>query len=203
MTHYPRNIVSKIINLPKLAPSDISAWMNFWDENAKPVPKIKINHNGAATIKWKGLCFMGAENVDRTSAYDFKYVDCSIIFPELYIHAARLEMPIITGFIFESTFQFLPHCDTPIGNVMQFRTMLYDENPIPTFYYMINGKKVYQQFPPNESNTWIFKDYDVQHGSDFIPGYRKLLVSYNVRADPEVIAKFMADNTFDDYKIIE
>ena len=203
MTHYPRNIVSKIINIPKLAPSNMNAWMNFWDENAKPVPKIKNNHNGPTKIKWKGLCFIGADNVSKLSAYDFKYVDCSTIFPELYIHANKLGMPVSMGLIFESTFPFLPHCDTPTGDIMQIRTMLYDDNPIPTFYYLINDKKVYQQFPPSESNTWIFKDYDVKHGSDFIPGHRKLLVSYDVRANAEIIAKFMADTTFDEYSITE
>ena len=203
MTHYPRNIVSKIINIPRLAPRDMKSWLNFWDENAKPVPKIKINHNGNSTIKWKGLCFMGIENISRLSAYDFKYVDCFDIFPELYVHVSNLGIPVSMGLIFESTFSFLPHNDTATGNAMQIRTILYDENPVPTFFYMINGKKVYQQFPPNESNTWIFKDHDVQHGSDFIPGYRKLLISYNLEEKSEVITKFMADTTFDEYAITE
>lgn len=197
------NIVSIVLNVPKLSIKNPGGWWPFWEANAAFIKKTKSNHNEAANTinSWRGFDVYRSTTYDPTSAiYAAPLVDCSSVFPEIYSFINLLPVHHLGVRIAQSLRNFLPHSDssTPMVSV---RTLLHDDNPNPSFYYFHNNKKIYQTLPA-ESNTWAYKDSEIQHGSDFQPGYRKLLVMYFGVVDESVSDTWFQNTTFNSHSVI-
>jgi hypothetical protein len=191
-------IVSKVLNIHKTTPTKWDVWWDIWNNNAKPLVKYQQNHNKAG--KWIGFdCYRGDTYDPLTEGYyNSEFVDCSSVLPDLIDNIKPLFHTIFLIRILQSTSKFLPHHDFKDEEHIAVRTLLYDENPSNTFYYIINNKKVYQTLPPN-SNTWIYKDHLVQHGSDFDERYKKILITYYGFINIEQINTIYNSTLYDEY----
>jgi hypothetical protein len=56
--------------------------------------------------------------------------------------------------------------------------LLVDQHTEPNFFYVnSNGEKVFQKMPL-ETNTWMYDDSEMMHGSDKKPNLFKVLLMY-------------------------
>jgi hypothetical protein len=190
--------ISKVLDVPKLEPVNWKVWWSIWHEHAEPLTKYQKNHND--TAKWIGFdCYRGETyNPVTEGYYHSKFVDCSEVFPNLLNNVASIFHNIYLIRILQSTSTFFPHYDFKDEEHISVRTMLYDENPSSTFYYVINGEKVYQTLP-QDSNTWIYKDHLVQHGSDFDSRYKKILITYYGFINREQVNNIFDTSKHDEY----
>jgi hypothetical protein len=170
-------IISKVLDIPRVTPTNWNAWWDIWNANAKPLVRYQQNHNKPG--KWIGFdCYRGDNyDPDTNGYYHSEFVDCSNVFPNLVDNIMPFFHKLLLIRILQSTDTFFPHNDFKDQEHIAVRTLLYDENPSSTFYYIINNEKVYQKLPSN-SNSWIYKDHLVQHGSDFDDRYKKILITY-------------------------
>jgi hypothetical protein len=190
--------VSKVLDIPKLAPINWNLWWDIWNSNAKPLVRYRENHNRPG--KWIGFDCYRADRYDPTTDgyYHSEFVDCSSVLPNLIDNIKPFFHSLFLIRILQSTGTFFPHNDFKDDEHVAVRTLLYDENPSNTFYYIINDKKVYQQLPA-ESNTWIYKDYLVQHGSDFDDRYKKILITYYGSINLEKINEIYKSTIYNEY----
>lgn len=192
------HIISKVLDIPKLTPTNWDLWWDIWHHNAKPLERYQQNHNKPG--KWIGFdCYRGDTYNPLTEGYyNSELVDCSSVLPDLIDNIKPLFHTLFLVRILQSTATFFPHSDFKDEEHIAVRTLLYDENPSSTFYYIINNEKVYQNLPLN-SNTWIYKDHLVQHGSDFDERYKKLLVTYYGFINVEQINTIYNSTLYDEY----
>lgn len=191
--------VSAIVDYPKIEPVDWDLWWRLWNESAQPVLKKQKNHN-AATGHWIGFdCYRGKNFKEDLTPYSSMYVDCRHVLPTLYNFIDLLADKVDMVRILESQSPFYPHKDHTNENY-SIRTLLYDNNVQPTFYYLINGKKIYQKLP-NETNTWIYKDHEFPHGSDFNPKFKKILITFQGTWTYSDVEKHFANDKFLNYNI--
>lgn len=188
--------ISVVVDLPRLEPSDWGKWWAHWDKNSKMLTKENTNHNTYKAGGWCGFdCYRKPYYNPKATAYMSSLVDCSAVFPELYTFIDCIPMEVYLVRILESMSAFVPHNDFTKPHYA-WRTLLFDNNPSSTFYYMNGEEKIYQRLPDKESNTWVFKDHITKHGTDYDPRYKKLLITYygENRNDPYM------DTIFNDQK---
>lgn len=192
------NIVSKILDIPKIVPTDWNVWWDIWNNNAKPLIKYQPNHNKSGN--WIGFdCYRAdSYNPSINGYYRSELVDCSNVLPDLVETIKPIFSELLLVRVVQSTSVFLPHTDFKDQYHIGVRTLLYDDNPGNTFYYVINGERVHQRLPPN-SNTWIYKDKIVQHGSEFDNRYKKILITYYGFINFERINTICNSPLYDEY----
>jgi hypothetical protein len=191
-------IVSKVLDIPRVIPTNWNLWWNIWNSNAKPLVRYQQNHNKPG--KWIGFdCYRGdTYDPDTNGYYHSEFVDCSNVLPNLVDNIKPFFHKLLLIRILQSTDTFFPHNDFKDQEHIAVRTLLYDENPSSTFYYIINNEKIYQKLPPN-SNSWIYKDHLVQHGSDFDDRYKKILITYYGYINFEQINRTYDSAFYDEY----
>ena len=184
-------IISNVLRMPKLEPIDWNSWWEFWEKNAKPLHKRFNNHNGGnnGIIIWRGFDAYRSDTFDpNTTPYHSELVDCHSVLPNIAEHISKLPIRVHLVRILQSLTFIKPHSDfqqTTQAN-RQIRTLLFDDNPRKTFYYVHKNKIIYQSLPDN-SNTWMFRDDLVLHGSEHYSGYRKILITFYGDGDTQWI----------------
>lgn len=170
------DLISTPLVFPKVEPTDWEAWWGLWKEKAKLVRKVVKNHNRSGAM-WKGFHIYRAPGINlETNGYLSEYVDCSTLLPSVYQNLDKLPIEVKYIQVVSSLTVIPPHHDFATPE-LAVRSMLYDGNPAPTFYYEVNGRKVYQTLPEN-SNTWAYWDQKVRHGTDFDFEHQKILVMF-------------------------
>jgi hypothetical protein len=171
------NLVSAVLNIPRIEPDNWNIWWSWWAEHYSDVYKAKGNHNtGPGLNKWQGLDIYRTEDYDADKdPYIAKYVDCQHIFPNMFANLKSIPLKISHIRAVQSTQQFTPHRDHN-KPATSLRVMLYDNNPTDTFFYLLsNGKLKFQTFPKN-SNTWIYYDHLVKHGTHYKVNHFKIIL---------------------------
>lgn len=167
------DIIGCVLDMPEIYPDSWEVWWDIWNSNSAYMKKTVVNHNSGGS-GWKGIEIYRGPTYTEDKTYDVRYVDCRHIFPNMIGTIESLPMKINVVRALQSLRPYPPHHDFVLPQV-QCRVLLYDENPSNTFYYIIDGKKVFQKLP-EESNTWIYKDEGLLHGSDYNPKYKKILL---------------------------
>lgn len=172
------SLISTPLNFNKVEPNNWEDWWKLWNREATTLSKVVPNHN-AGTASWRGLDIYVKDGVrsELLTQYACKNVNCADLFSSIFdnIHLLPLDVQVVRAISSEST--IWPHHDG-LMNSHSIRTMLYDENTDPTWYYIDkNNKKSYQQLP-DSSNTWMFMDRRAKHGTDFHMNRQKILICY-------------------------
>lgn len=196
------SVVSSPLIFPKIIPNDWDRWWKLWTKEATNATKVFKNHNNAIA-PWKGMNVYvkpGINNIDRTG-YDIKNVFCPELFPSLFDNLDDFPLDIEVMQVVTSKLAVIPHHDT-IQPVLSIRSMLYDNNFTPTFYYYIDKKKRYQTLP-NDTNTWVYHDNRYKHGSDYHYGHSKHLIIYHGKIKCELLESNLAlcNDRYRDYII--
>ena len=100
-----------------------------------------------------------------------------------------------------STCSFIPHKDYNHPE-LSTRTIIVDNNKSPTFFYVKDGKKIYQKLPL-ETNTWMYNDGNLMHGSDHYPGKSKIMLMYYGKPNNEKLKQILdlSQTQYKDYII--
>jgi hypothetical protein len=172
------SVVSSPIAFPKIVPNDWDRWWKLWTTEATIVTKPIKTHNktGGAWVGLNVYVKPGLNSIEETS-YDIKDVICPELFPSLFDNLDSFPMDISVMQVVSSRCTSPPHADYPTPRI-SMRSMIYDNNFTPTFYYVVNGEKKYQTLP-HDTNTWIYHDSKYNHGSDYYHGHGKHLVIYH------------------------
>ena len=196
------SVVSSPIVFPKIVPNDWNRWWKIWNTEAAAATKATKNHNDTYA-PWKALNIYvkpGIDNVALT-CYDIKTVPCPELFPSLFDNVDILPIDIDIVQVVSSRLAVAPHTDHN-KPVISIRSMLYDNNFTPTFYYNINGEKTYQTLP-DSTNTWIYHDNKYKHGSDYYYGHSKQLIVYHGKIKHDLLEGNLTScyNVYKDYII--
>jgi len=170
-------IISAPIVWPKIQPVDWPRWWRLWLTEGKRIPKVNKNHNETGA-EWRGFDVYVAPGVDTEAltGYSAPNVDCPDLFPTLFNNLDAFPVEIKAMRVVSSLATVIPHNDHTVPAI-SVRSMLYDNNFKPTFYYKVNEEQKYQRLPP-DSNTWLYWDNKSQHGTDFWYGHHKQLIVY-------------------------
>ncbi len=176
--YFPLGVQSFPLDIPKIAVDDVDLWRSIYTEKKGPIEKTAINHNGFSGA-WVGLDIYHGPNYSTSKdIYTANYYDCSQIFPNMFKTIfEHIPMDINCIRVATSVKPFIPHTDFSIP-VVSLRTILHEQNEVPTFFYVNNkGEKIYQTLP-HSTNTWIYNDSTMLHGSDKLPNKSKVLFMY-------------------------
>lgn len=166
------NFISCVLDIPPIEPDDWNLWWQIWQSSSKFIEK-ETNFNGKDS-GWRGLEIYRSHNY----TYDcyspsITFIDLQTVFPRMFKQIFQLPIKLNYVRALQSIRAFSPHKDTFGKNFISLRSIIYDENPNPTFYY-IENKKIYQRLPKT-SNTWIAYDSRCLHGTDFNKNYKKIM----------------------------
>jgi len=176
--YFPSGVHSFPLDIPRIAVDDVELWRSIYSTHRSVIDKTVINHNGFSGA-WIGLDIYRGPNYNISKdIYNANYYDCSSVFPRMFKTIfENIPMDINCIRVATSIKPFIPHTDFSVP-VVSLRTILYEQNDIPTFFYVdSNGNKVYQHLPPT-TNTWIYNDSTMLHGSDKLPNKSKVLFMY-------------------------
>jgi hypothetical protein len=170
-------IVSSPIIFPKIVPDDWDRWSKLWNDEATIGAKVIKNHNDTGVF-WRGINVYVKLGIDSTeyTRYKIKNVICPEMFPSLFDNLDSFPFDIDVMQIVSSIHPVQPHHDH-IKAKLSIRSMLYDDNPKPTYYYDINGVNTYQLLP-DDTNTWVYHDNRYKHGTDYYYGHTKQLIIF-------------------------
>jgi hypothetical protein len=195
-------IVSSPIIFPKIVPNDWDKWWNLWISEAKPAFRVKQTHNskGGPWIGMNVYVKPGVDNIEYTG-YNIKNVFCPELFPSLFDNLDLFPIDIAVMQIVSSRCPSPPHSDHTEPRI-SVRSMLYDNNFTPTFYYQIDGDKKYQTLP-DDTNTWMYHDNKYKHGSDYYQGHSKHLIIYHGKIKRELLESNLSscNDRYKDYII--
>jgi hypothetical protein len=180
------SVVSSPLIFPKIIPNDWDRWWKLWTKEATNATKVFKNHNNEIA-PWKGMNVYvkpGINNIDRTG-YDIKNVFCPELFPSLFDNLDDFPLDIEVMQVVSSKLAVTPHTDHN-KPMISIRSMLYDNNFTPTFYYQIDGNKKYQTLP-DDTNTWMYHDNKYKHGSDYYQGHSKHLIIYHGKVKKDIL----------------
>ena len=178
---YPENLnrqfSSLVLDIPKIEPDNWDDWWVWWDENAKPMTKIYSSRNGDPGLNhWHGVQIYGTHD-EGEDPWDIISVDCTKLFPKMFETIFKLPIDIVRIRAVTSKGMFTPHKDHS-HPVLSIRINLFDNNPVPTFYYLNftdKQRKMYKQQLPETSNTWIYADHIQDHTTFYHQGHFKIL----------------------------
>jgi hypothetical protein len=177
-------MISTPLVFPRVFPSNWDDWWAVWHKESKLLKKTKTNHN-TSFAPWWGLDIFVAENTDpgEVTHYTAPLISNNDLFNELIINLNMLPIDVKVVRAVSSQTAISPHSDSN-SEILSVRSLIYDNNIYPTFYYLFDDKKSYQQLP-DDTNTWAYWDHRCMHGTDYYRGHSKILLMYygNIKKD--------------------
>lgn len=197
-------LISAPVEFPVIIPKNWNKWWDMWYDEASLLLKVADNHNQKSQAFWRGFDVYVREGFDPlTYFYKSKNMNCPEMFPSLFDNLDRFPVEINVMRVVSSISKVLPHKDTNTP-MIGVRTLLYDNNVKPNFYYVFGEKKKYQ-YLPEDTNTWIYNDHKSLHGSDFYIGHSKLLIMYYGTIKEKILDENLEKNLirYKDYVIYD
>jgi hypothetical protein len=193
-------IISTPIDFPKIEPTDWNEWWRVWETEAKLVKKNSVTAN-TFSVKWLGFDVWVRPGCEKGSTfhYNFENINRPDLFPQIFAD----DFPIYVKHLRAAcSLDDVPAHQDYRNSVISVRTMLYNNNPRSTWYYEIDDRKEYLKMP-DTTNTWFYRDADCKHGTDFIPGHKKILLMPFGPLKPGFLEKIEADaeQKFKDYTL--
>jgi len=165
--------------------------VDWFFESRKAITKIKSDvadqKFGYSLFNSVNVCLDERYRVNSPIWSDNDYPNFKQEFPHFYQQMMdSLPLKEIPRFSFwNSTNRIASHrdhsCLLDLPN--SFRVMIYDENPVDTLYLYEDsefgtGEKTYVS-RHDETNSFVWNNLRVEHGSDYISGYSKILLIIN------------------------
>jgi hypothetical protein len=195
-------IISAPLVFPRIEPDSWEEWWSVWNKESAFTVKTKQTHNNLMS-PWNGFDIWvkpGFEN-KAVDVYNFKNINRPDLFSKLFNNLDEFPIDIDIVRAASSFHAVIPHNDFIIPTY-SIRTMLYDENPAQTWFYIFN-KQLRPLLLPDNSNTWIYPDHEAKHGSFFKEGYKKILIIYYGKIKPGFLEKTLrnSETKYKDYII--
>lgn len=182
-------IVATPLDIPPIIPDDWNVFWNVWNQNSKPLIKVKQNLLQSDALLgqddlWQGLDIYRKYNV--TTAWSAPYYDISTELPKLYQSIVELPLNFIHRVrILSSKVDIAAHSDDNLDK-WSVRAFLKNDDPESQWYFTEPRKDtVNRQFlkMPTDTNWFAYNDKHSWHGSIFKEQYPKLLLQVFVAGD--------------------
>jgi hypothetical protein len=197
-----QNIISTPLELPRIVPADWSTWWPIWYKESKTVQKIHTNHN-QYSAQWRGFDLWVKPGIDaaETTHYNAKNLDRPDLFPSIFDNLDKFPIDIEIVRFVSSMGAVYPHTDQE-SEMLSVRSLVYDNNVTPTFYYTDGNYRKYQTLP-TDTNTWMYWDNKQKHGTDWFFGHSKILITYFGKMKESIATQMFVDNAnkYKDYII--
>lgn len=176
------------LDVPRIVDSKIIDWFfNHCKEIVKLHPDVADKNYGYSLFNSVNVCLDDRYRVHNPIWSDNQYPNFQKEFPHFYQQLMDcLPLDKIPRLSFwNSTKPIAPHrdhnCFFDLPN--SFRVLIYDENPADNLYLfedsdLGHGDKHYIK-RLDETNAFVWNNLRVMHGSDYVPGYRKILLIIN------------------------
>ena len=170
-------IISTPIDFPIIQPDDWDEWWSVWNSQAKLVKKNATTVN-KFSVKWQGFDIYVRPGSEKGASfhYNFENINRPDLFSNLFNNLENFPVHI-KSIRAACSLEDVPAHRDHRNDMYAVRSMLYNTNPIPTWYYKIDDRKEYLKLP-NTTNTWLYGDHTSEHGTDFIPGHTKILLMF-------------------------
>ena len=199
-----KNIISTPLQIPVIAPVDWNTWWPIWYKESKPVQKVHHNHNQYSAL-WRGFDLWVKPGVDATEAthYNAKNLNRPDLFPSIFNNLDKFPIDIEIVRFVSSMGPVHPHNDQEL-EILSVRSLVYDNNIKPTFYYT-DGKTRQYQTLPKDTNTWMYWDNKQQHGTDWFFGHSKILITYFGKIKENIADQMFIENAnrYYNYSILD
>jgi hypothetical protein len=171
--------------LPKFELPDLEMFKHWWSKHSISPEKL-VSETLSPEVGYSSAeCVDLIEKIQSRWTPNMQTDNFKKTFPKLWDQFHDL-LPIdefLNLHLWSSVMPFKEHRDP--GEVVDipvsFRIMLYDDNPEETLYIFENTTMPYEygeiKQPPRleDTNTWIWNNLRVKHGSIYNPGYRKCM----------------------------
>jgi hypothetical protein len=187
------NIISAPLVFPKIEPDSWETWWSIWNKEASVIERVGETPNNLIS-PWTGFDIYVKPGFEEnaSNSYNFKNINRPDLFPSLLDNIDKFPVDIDVMRAASSFMPVVPHNDF-IVPTYSVRTMLYDENPKQSWYYLFDNK-VKNLLLPDNSNTWIYPDHESKHGSFYNSGYKKILILYYGKIKPELLENSLKDS---------
>lgn len=173
--YFPEKLQSVPLDIPVIKPDDSDLWDSIFSKNKSGILKVENNHNVKPGI-WIGLDIYRSEDF-QGKIYLAKHLDCRNYFPTMFDNIFNfIPMRIKCIRAVSSLSNFYPHSDFDYPEV-SFRTLISNPETSRFFYLGSKGNKVYQSLPEH-TNTWVYNDSGLKHGSEIPDGQIKTMLIY-------------------------
>lgn len=170
-------LLSVPLQVPKIEPTDWNKWWPLWYKESQVIRKISNNHN-ARSAPWRGFDVWVKPGIDSEehTKYKSKNLNCPELFSSIFDNLDKFPIDIEIVRVVSSFGPVLPHTDYD-SEWLSVRSLIYDNNIKPNFYYLNGGEKQYQLLP-EDTNTWAYWDHKRKHGTEWYFGHSKILITY-------------------------
>lgn len=188
--------ISTPIIFPKVVPNNWEEWDRVWNKYKKFSPKVYESKN-LAPVPWQGFDIYVKDGTDATDIIKYKCenINCPELFNSIFDNLDKLPIDLQVVRVVQSMTAVHGHHD--YSDTYSTRSILYDDNPRQTWWYEYNNERQYLKMP-DDTNTWMYNDTKVKHGTDFIRGYGKQLIIYR-GAPKEAEMKELLDSSMKQY----
>lgn len=172
--------------IPKFELPDQEHFKSWWENNSIVPTKIVSEHLSPETGYSSAEAVELVEKIKHYWTPNLKTDSFKTEFPTLWeqLHDTLPVNDFLTLKVWSSFQEFKEHRDPGelLDIPISIRIKLYDENPDETLYFFDNPTKPYtmgliQQVPRLETtNTWVWNNLRVKHGSVYNPNYKKFLI---------------------------
>lgn len=191
--------ISTPIIFPKVVPNNWEEWDRVWNKYKKFSPKVYPSKN-VVSVPWVAVDIYVKDGVDATDVIKYKCenVNCPDLFNSLFDNLDKFPIDLQVVRVVQSLTTVLGHHDySADSGIYATRSILHDDNPRQTWWYEHNNERHYLKMP-EDTNTWIYDDIKIKHGTDFIRGHSKQLIIYR-GAPKEAEMKELLDSSVKQY----
>lgn len=212
----PKNIGYFVPPVPPIMPNNMALFWDMWNANKKPVIKTKSDgvtdeliEYSKQTSPWDGVVVY-ARDID-SYLKQTSWSQAPILTPELwdpFVEGLNERLPWFKTeviMLWSSTMaipfhnDFLPRYPGPVA----VRSVIYDENPGPTFRMQHNATGQEQFIPYSaERNIFAFSNVGFKHGATFEKGKTKILMrAIGTVIHPDLLIKQIEDTKNKNYPL--
>jgi hypothetical protein len=188
-----QNIISTPLSIPLITPIDWDIWWAIWYKESKLIQKVINNHNQYSAY-WRGFDLWvkpGIDTIEETR-YKANNLNRPDLFPSIFDNLDKFPIDIEIVRLVSSMGPIRPHTDQQ-SEMISVRSLVYDNNIKPTFYYTNGSRRQYQTLP-EDTNTWMYWDHKHPHGTDWFFGHSKILITYFGKMKKDIYNRIVIEN---------
>jgi len=196
-----KTVISVPLDFPKVVPNDWDKWNKIWEKNKKISKKIAGTKN-AGQANWYGLDIYVKDGIDASDVvkYQCDNINCPDLFSSLFDNLDKFPIELHVVRVVESIYNVAPHHDHATeSNYHSLRSLLYNTNTKPVWYYLTDNNQKHYLELPETTNTWYYNDIKLKHGTDYYKNYTKQLIMYRGRVKEDIL-NYQIQKSVEKYK---
>jgi len=202
-------ILALPIKVPKLEPDNWDTFWKIWKENAvgyKRLAPDRVGNNGME-VTWNGFIWDLVDPNPKPGMWDVNFVNLDLVFPKLKeqidqlpfkTHKILFQSNIIPVALHKDGMKLTDH----LPYACAYRSMFYDSNPNPNFFFQRNrfSEKQFLKMPEN-TNSFVYNNPKIYHGATY-EGHFKIIAHFVIGNIDEPRWFKILEDSYSEYKDI-